>query len=110
MPIVTASTSAKKNIKLVVAVSGISMSELEAQKFASSVQSNLCYTLGVSCEELEVEVSVEPEAETPEEEAPPEEEGDQELPEELAPEDITSMTPEKFKANKAKIMSKMGSK
>lgn len=110
MPIVTASTSAKKQIKLVVAVSGITMSELEAQKFASSVQSNLSYTLGVSNEELEVEVSVEPAAETPEEDAAPEEESDQELPEEIAPEDIASMSPEKFKASKDKLKAKLGAK
>jgi len=97
-------TASDKKIKLSIGVSGVAMTEMEAQNLASSVQSNCAYALGVSPESLEVEVSMMP---PEEEETPPEADAEQG---DMSAEDITAMTPEKFKASKGKIMTKMGAK
>jgi hypothetical protein len=108
MPPVTASTKSMKSVKLSVGVSGISMSEMEAQKFASSIQSNLAYTLGVEPNNLEVEVSAEAPYAEPAGET--EMEVEVELPEEMSAADISGMDPKAFAKNKAAIKAKMGAK
>ena len=67
-------TASEKKIKLSIGVSGVAMTEMEAQNLASSVQSNCAYALGVSPESLEVEVSMMP---PEEEETPPEADAEQ---------------------------------
>lgn len=54
---VSASTSSVSPITLDVGVSGIGLSQLEAQKLAKQMQESLCYHLGCKAEDLVVNIS-----------------------------------------------------
>lgn len=54
---VSASTSSVNPITLDVSVSGIGLSQLEAQKLAKQMQESLCYHLGCKAEDLVVNIS-----------------------------------------------------
>lgn len=92
---ISVSTASEKKVTLDVKVSGIAMSELEAQKFASSVQSNMCYTLGVDCDNLVVNVTSDPS------------EADSEDDTEASVDDVSSMNAKTFAKNRAALRSQL---
>lgn len=98
----TVSTDTKSPITVRIGIEGVSMTDMEARRFASSCKSSLAYGLGLDHEDdsLTVEVSVtgKAEDEKPDNKEEPESE---EEPEKATASAIADMTTAQYKAAKA---------